>query len=380
MITAPPRAAVGEVAALFLRLGATSFGGPAVHTAMMRDEAVGRRKWLTDAEFLDLVGACNLIPGPNSTELAAHLGYRVAGWPGFLAAGVAFILPAALIVAAVAWAYVAYGALPPVAGVLYGVKPVVIAVVAQAVWHLGRACLKTRTLAVAGALDLVLVAAGVHELAVLFGTGVAVAALRSRRPPGAALAAAFPLLAAPPAAAAAAPVGLGPLFVEFVKVGSVLFGSGYVLLAFLRGGLVERHGWLTEQQLLDATAVGQVTPGPVFTTATFVGYLLAGPAGAVVATVGIFLPAFVFVAASIPVVGRLRRSAAVGAFLDGVNVASLALMAAVTVQLGRAALVDPVTMLLAAASAAILVRFRVNPTWLIAAGAGVGWSRAVWLM
>lgn len=379
MTTAPPRAAVREVAALFLRLGATAFGGPAGHTALMRDEAVGRRKWLTDEEFLDLVGACNLIPGPNSTELAAHLGYRVAGWPGLVAAGAAFILPAALIVAAVAWAYVAFGALPPVAGVLYGVKPVVIAVVAQAVWHLGRACLKTRTLATVGAADLALAAAGVHELAVLFGTGVAVAALRTARPPAAALGVAVPLFAAPPAVGAAVPVGLGALFLEFVKVGSVLFGSGYVLLAFLRGDLVERYGWLTEQQLLDATAVGQVTPGPVFTTATFVGYLLGGPAGAAVATAGIFLPAFVFVAASIPVVGRLRRSAAVGAFLDGVNVASLALMAAVTVQLGRAALVDPVTVLLAAVSAVALVRYRVNATWLVAAGAAVGGLRAVWL-
>jgi chromate transporter len=263
--------------------------------------------------------------------------------------------------------------------VLYGVKPVVIAVVAQAVWTLGRACVKTRTLAAVGAIDLVLVAVGVHELLVLFGTGAVLAALRSarRHRPKAVLGVVIPLFASPPGAGpVAVQFGLWPLFWEFVKVGSVLFGSGYVLLAFLRGGLVERYGWLTEQQLLDAVAVGQVTPGPVFTTATFIGYLLGGPVGAAVATVGIFLPAFVFVAASIPLMARLRKSDTVGSFLDGVNVASLALMAVVAVQLGRSALIDPVTMVLAVVSAAALVRYRVNTTWLVLAGAVVGCCRS----
>lgn len=377
-----PTATVREVAGLFLRLGATAFGGPAVHIALMRDEVVGRRRWLTDQQFLDLVSACNLIPGPNSTELAIHIGYHVAGWRGLLAAGVCFILPATLIVAVIAWSYVTYGTLPQVTGVLYGVKPVVIAVVIQAIWTLGRGCVRTRTLAAVGAIDLALVVVGTHELVVLFGTGVVLAALRSarRHRPKAMLGVVIPLFASPPAAGSVAvQFGLWPLFWEFVKIGSVLFGSGYVLLAFLRGDLVERYGWLTEQQLLDAVAVGQVTPGPVFTTATFIGYLLGGPSGAAVATIGIFLPAFVFVAASIPLVARLRKSDTVGAFLDGVNVASLALMAVVAVQLGRSALVDPVTVVLAVASAVALFRYRINSTWLVLAGAVVGICRVVLL-
>jgi chromate transporter len=373
---------VREVAALFLRLGVTSFGGPAAHIALMRDEAVGRRGWLTDQQFLDLVSACNLIPGPNSTELAIHIGYHAAGWRGLLAAGICFILPATLIVAIIAWSYVTFGTLPQVAGVLYGVKPVVIAVVMQAIWTLGRACLKTRTLAVVGGIDLVLVVAGVHELLVLFGTGAALAALRSvrRHRPNAMLSVVIPLFATPSSAGSGAvSFGLWPLFWEFAKVGSVLFGSGYVLLAFLRGDLVERYGWLTEQQLLDAVAVGQVTPGPVFTTATFIGYLLGGPAGAAAATIGIFLPAFVFVAASIPLVARLRKSDTVGAFLDGVNVASLALMAVVAAQLGRSALIDPVTVVLAGVSAVALFRYRINTTWLVVVGAVVGYCRSICL-
>lgn len=376
------RVPLRTVAGVFLRLGATSFGGPAAHIALMEDECVRRRGWLTQAEFLDLVGATNLIPGPNSTEMAIHIGHRVAGWPGLVVAGVCFIVPAALIVGALAWAYVVYGQLPPVAGVLYGVKPVVIAVVAQALWRLGRSAIRSPLLAAVAVAAAVLVAVGVHELAVLFGAGLAVPVLRGlvRRPhaPAASLALlATPALPAAGVAAGAVPFGLWPLFWFFVKVGSVLFGSGYVLLAFLRADLVERYGWLTEQQLLDAVAVGQVTPGPVFTTATFIGYLLGGPGGAAVATVGIFLPAFVFVALSVPLMPRLRRSKVAGAFLDGVNAASLALMAVVAVQLGRAALVDGLTVGLAVASAVLLLRFRANATWLVLGGAAAGLARAV---
>lgn len=370
---------VREVAGLFLRLGATAFGGPAVHIALMRDEVI-RRRWLSDEEFLDLVSVANLIPGPNSTELAIHIGYRVVGWQGLLAAGVCFILPSTLIVTVIAWAYVAYGSLPPVAGVLYGVKPVVIAVILQALWKLGRTSLKTRWLAVLGGIDLYLAAAGVHELIVLFGTGAVLAAVApgQKRPPASLFGIAFPIFAVSPAAGSAAvPFGLWSLFWAFLKTGSVLFGSGYVLLAFLRADLVERYGWLTEQQLLDAVAVGQVTPGPVFTTATFVGYLLGGPPAAAVATIGIFLPAFAFVAASLPLVERLRCSAAAGAFLDGVNVASLALMAVVTAQLARAAIVDSVTAILAATSAVILLRYRLNATWLISGGMVIGVCRSL---
>jgi chromate transporter len=367
---------LGELARLFFRLGATAFGGPAAHLAMMEDEVVRRRGWLGREEFLDLLGATNLIPGPNSTELAIHIGHRRAGWPGLLVAGTCFILPAMAIAWAVAWVYVGYGRLPAAEGVLYGVKPVVIAVVVQALWRLGSAAVKSRGLAVAGVAAGALNLAGVHELYVLFGTGFAIAAAGRLRQPGAA--AALLLMPTPShglaAAAAAAPLQLSTLFLVFLKVGAVLFGSGYVLLAFLRSELVVRLGWLAEGQLLDAVAVGQVTPGPVFTTATFVGYVLGGHAGAAAATAGIFLPAFAFVAASGPLVPRLRRSPAAGAFLDGLNVASLALMAVVTGQLGRGAVVDVTTAGLALASAVLLLRYRVNSSWLVLSGAGIGWT------
>jgi chromate transporter len=348
---------------------------------------VRRRGWLRRDAFLDLVGATNLIPGPNSTELAIHIGHARAGWPGLLVAGASFILPAALIVTALAWAYVRYGALPQASGILYGVKPVVIAVVVQALWGLGRSAVKSRLLAVIAAAAIVAAAAGVHELLVLAAAGTLcglLAAVRIRPPtpgaavPGVLLAApgAAPAFASPAllsaAAAASASFGLWPLFGVFLKIGSVLFGSGYVLLAFLRADLVTRLGWLTERQLLDAVAVGQMTPGPVFTTATFVGYLLGGPAGAAVATAGIFLPAFVFVAISGPLIPRLRRSPVASGVLDGVNVASLALMAVVTWQLSRTAVVDLPTALLAVGSAVLLVALRVNSMWLVLGGAVVG--------
>jgi chromate transporter len=346
---------------------------------MMEDEVVRRRCWLTHDEFLDLLGAANLIPGPNSTELAIHIGHRQAGWPGLLVAGISFILPAALIVTAFAWAYVRYGSLPQVAGVLYGVKPVIIAIVLQALWSLGRTAIKTKFLAFVAVAAVGLTLLRVHELLILFGAGVIVAVVRlAERQIRSGHHLLLPLSSSPLAlfvqtsAAAAVPFGLWPLFLFFLKVGAVLYGSGYVLLAFIRADLVERWHWLTETQLLDAIAVGQVTPGPVFTTATFVGYVLGGSRGAVVATLGIFLPAFFFVAVSGPLVPRIRKSPLAGAFLDGVNVAALALMLVVTYQLGRAALVDVPTIALALISAAILFRFRVNSAWLVLGGAIIG--------
>ncbi len=374
------RAALRELALLFLRLGFTAFGGPAAHVAMMEDEVVRRRRWMTREELLDLFGAANLIPGPNSTELAIHIGHRRAGWPGLVVAGTCFIVPAALLTGTIAWAYVRFGSVPQAGGLLYGIKPVIIAVVIQALFGFARAALKTRLLAVVALAGLVASFAGANELALLVAAGLAVAVVRAADrprapPPAGASARAFPLFAqatVPLGAAAAAPFGLAPLFLFFVKVGAVLFGSGYVLLAFLRADLVERWHWLTEAQLLDAVAVGQLTPGPVFTTATFIGYVLAGAKGAAVATAGIFLPAFVFVALSGPLVPRIRRSRIAGAFLDGVNAASLALMAAVTSQLGRAAIVDVPTALLAVASAAVLFRFRPNSAWLVLGGGVAG--------
>jgi len=372
---------LGELALLFLKLGTTAFGGPAAHIAMMEDEVVRRRRWLTPEEFLDLVGAVNLIPGPNSTELAIHIGHRRAGFPGLVVAGACFIFPAAILVSVIAWMYGRYGQLPQTGGFLYGVKPVIIAVVVQALWGLGRTAVKSRVLLVIGSAALFLNFLGVHELIVLFGAGILPALFRFWRAEKKKIVMwGIPLVVLPgtvPAAAAAVsagsiPVSLWGLWLFFLKVGSVLFGSGYVLLAFLRADLVERLGWLTESQLLDAIAVGQVTPGPVFTTATFIGYLLGGWTGAGVATLGIFLPAFFFVAISGPLVPRLRRSPAAGAFLDGINVASLALMAVVTLKLGAAALVDLFTIILFFVSAFLLIRLRVNSAWLVLGGGVIG--------
>jgi chromate transporter len=353
----PAHVPLTTLARVFLWLGATSFGGPAAHIALLERVAVGRHRWLTTEDFADLLGATNLIPGPNSTEMACHVGHRAAGWPGLLVAGVCFILPAALIVTGLAWVYGRFGTLPPAAALLYGLRPVLVAVVGVAVWRLARSCVRGPYLAALGVACLAAVLAGVHELLVLAASGLVCVAARTRRLPVAVLSVGVP--AASGAAAASTPavaVGHWALFWFFLKVGSVLFGSGYVLLAFLQADLVGRYGWLTDTQLLDAVTAGQVTPGPVFTTATFVGFLLLGPTGAAVATLGIFLPAFVFVALSVPLVPRMRRSPTAGAFLDGVNVASLALMAAVTLRLAGTAVVDVPTAILAVLAGVALVR------------------------
>lgn len=372
-----------ELGLLFFKLGTIAFGGPAAHIAMMEDEVVRRRHWLDRNQFLDLLGITNFIPGPNSTEMAIHVGYFRAGFAGLLVAGSCFILPAALIVGAIAWTYVNFGELPQANGLLYGVKPVVIAVVLQALSRLARTAVKTKFLALVGLVAAGLSFFGINELVVLFGTGAIVGIKQwiviKRQRPGTPLNGIFlvpmvPLVQVVATTGTTAPTNFGllPLFLFFLKVGSVLFGSGYVLLAFLRADLVERWHWLSDAQLLDAIAIGQVTPGPVFTTATFIGYVLAGPLGAIVATLGIFLPAFLFVALSGPLVPFLRRSAIAAAFLDGLNVASLALMAVVTWQLGRAALVDWITLALLMLSAVLLIRLRLNSVWLVFGGAIFG--------
>jgi len=365
-----------EVAALFLKLGLIAFGGPAAHIAMFRDEVVRRRKWVDDQHFLDLLGATNLIPGPNSTEMAIHLSYVRAGWAGLIVGGACFILPAVLIVMALAWAYVRFGALPQATALLYGVKPVVIAIIAQALWGLGRKAVKGPLTAGVGLAVLALYFLGVNEIGLLFAGGLVVMLVQhwQRLRPTASLRTLAPLLPGSLSSFILLPSSFNPalLFWTFLKIGSVLYGSGYVLLAFLRADFVTRLGWLTDRQLIDAIAIGQVTPGPVFTTATFIGYLLGGPASALLATLGIFLPSFIFVALSHPLIPRLRSSPWASSLLDGVNVASLGLMAAVTWQLGRAALVDPLTVTLALVSALLLVRFEVNSTWLVLGGAAVG--------
>ena len=370
--SAAARPPLGQVAAFFLKLGTIAFGGPAAHIAMMEDQLVRRRHWVSPEEFLDLLAVANLLPGPSSTELAIFIGYRLCGLAGLLAAGTCFILPAFVMVLAIAWAYVRYGSLPAATGLLYGVKPVVIAIVIQALWRLGTMAIQRARLAVLGALALAVCFLGVSPSLVLVSTAAAAGVLylfRTRSTPVLLMPLVVPV---PPAASAGAPLTLSSLFLVFLKAGSVVFGSGYVLLAFLRADLVTSRHWLTESQLLDSVAVGQVTPGPVFTTATFIGYVLAGPKGAAVATAGIFAPAFLLVAVMGPFVPRLRRSRLAGALLDGLNVASLALMAFVTWQLARSAIVDCATLALAAVSAALLFRFRINSMWLVAGGAALG--------
>jgi chromate transporter len=390
------------VAVLFLKLGWIAFGGPAAHVALMRQEVVARRRWLTEQQFLDLLGASNLIPGPTSTELAIYLGYMRAGRLGLLLAGGLFILPAMLLVLGFAWAYVRYGSTPQAASFLYGIKPVIIAVIVQASYGLLRAALKTWRLGVVTALAAVLYLLGLNPLLPLLGLAVAVMLVenraRLRRPPAqAGLAAAIPAapLAQEPLAARcvaarrlAGPMGvsaaagtfsLATLFLTFLKIGATLYGSGYVLVAFLRHDFVQRLGWLTDRQILDAVAVGQFTPGPVFTTATFVGYLTGRWAGAVVATIGIFLPSFVFVASVYPFVPRLRGSPWTAAFLDGANAAALGLMLAVAWQLGVTSIVDPLTAVLALGAAVLLIRTPVNSAWLVLGGAVAGAAaKAAW--
>src|SRR5580658_7847564 len=385
------RVSLGELALFFLRLGTTAFGGPAAHIAMMEDELVGRRKWLSREKFLDLLGASNLIPGPSSSELAIHIGYLLCGWRGLFVAGICFILPAACMVGALAWAYVHFGKVPAVSGILYGIKPVVIAVILQALWGLGRTAIKNWFIAVVGLIAIALSAWGLHPLLLLLLAGGAAILVdqivRSDREIGWAplsilrSAARWPKSLAAATGAAlgvAAPLSLGSLFLLFLKFGAVIFGSGYVLLAFLRADLVVHRGWLTDAKLVDAIAIGQVTPGPVFTTATFIGYLLYRTRGSIVATVGIFLPAFLLVAASGPLLPRIRESKIAGAFLDGVIVASLALMAVVTWQIGRGSIVDALTAMLFAVSLFLLLRFRLNSVWLILFGALAGLMVRVW--
>jgi chromate transporter len=381
-------ASLGEIALVFLKLGTIAFGGPAAHLAMMEEEFVRRRQWITEAEFLDRLAAANLIPGPSSTEVAIFVGQLKRGWRGLIVAGCCFIIPAAVIVSLIAWAYVRFGSLPKTEGVLYAIKPAVVAIVIQALGKLGRTGVRTALLAVIAVLAAVLSLVGLSPVLVLVFAGLisaAALAMKNRLlgsmgfprivglQKGVGLPKVFAAAMAVAATGVAFPVELVRLFLSFLKVGSVVFGSGYVLLAFLQAEFVERLHWLTDKQLIDAVAVGQFTPGPLFTTATFIGYVVAGWMGAVVATVGIFLPGFVLVAVSGPLIPRLRRSPVVAAALDGVVAGSLALMAVVTWQLGKASIVDRTTLAVFAVSLIALLRFRVNSAWLVAAAAIVGW-------
>lgn len=371
---------IKEIALLFLKLGTIAFGGPAAHIAMMENEVVKKKKWLTREDFLDLLGATNLIPGPNSTELAIHIGYRQGGWQGLLIAGTCFILPAYLIVSVIAKFYVTYGRLPAVLGILYGIKPVIIAIIIKALLNLSKSALKNKTLICLTAFAIVLNLCGLNELIVLLGGGIfmVLKQLLSKNT----IKNNFKMFLFLPFGTAFSSTlvnaykiksfGLYPLFLVFLKVGSVLFGSGYVLLAFLQADLVEHFGWLSQQQLLDAITVGQFTPGPVFTTATFIGYVLAGWKGASLATIGIFLPSFLFVAVTAPFIPKLRKSTVLSAFLDGVNAAAVSLMVVVTLKLVGGAFIDSITIILGLVSFYLLFFTKINSIWLILLGGIIG--------
>jgi chromate transporter len=361
-----------EIAKEFLRLGFVAYGGPAAHIAMMEERFVRRLAWVSGAQFLDLVGAVSLLPGPSSTELAIYLGQIAGGLPGLLVAGACFILPAAILVVAFAWAYTQYGAVPQVAGLLFGIKPVVVALIGQAIWNLGETALKTVSLAGLAALVIALAILGVPVLLLLIGGGLLWMLLRQGEALAKASAGMAGFLTGSGTGGAAAAVGIVPAFLYFLKVGAVLFGSGYVLLAVLRADLVVRLHWITDAQLLDAIAVSQATPGPFFTVATFIGYLLTGWKGAALTTLGMFLPAFVYVAATAKFLPKLRKSPVAGAFLDGVNASAVALMAYVGWQFTRAALVNLPAAVLSIVSALLVFRYKVNSAWLVLVGALVG--------
>jgi chromate transporter len=370
-----------QLAALFLRLGLTSFGGPAAHLAFMREEVVRRRRWIDDRAFLELVAAANLVPGPNSTEVAMHIGRIRAGRPGLLVAGAAFILPAFCLVLALAAVYQQVGTTPNALAIMAGITPVIVVIVGDAVWQLGRSTLRGPLAAAVALASTAAALRGAHELAILAVAGLVMLAWRSAGRAASSLCGLAALTLGPGAVSASGavpalggtPVTLTALTLFFLKVGSVLYGSGYVLMAFLKTDLVERRGWLTTQQLLDAIAIGQITPGPLFTTATWIGYLLGGVAGAVLATVAIFAPGFLCVGLTAPFLDRLRQSTRLSALLEGVVLASLGLMAAVTLQLAATTLTTPFRSTLAAIAAAALVWKRPNPTVLMAGGAVVGW-------
>lgn len=375
----PVRQRLLEVIALFLKLGTISFGGPAAHIALMEQETVHKRRWLSREHFLDLLAATNLVPGPNATEMAVHIGFLRAGWPGLFAAGLAFILPAFLISLGLAVVYVRYQALPQGDAVMYGISPVVAAVVITATYRLGRTAIRDwRSAALAAA---ILVAAELHlanEVLLLAAAGLVGSAIyaRPRLPWLACLA-----LSLVPFSAAELQVQawLGgkalPLLLYFLKVGSLIFSSGMVLFAFIQRDVVSGYGWLTQRQLLDAIAVGQMTPGPVLSSATFIGYLVGGGAGAVAATVGVFAPSFLIIALIGPWIPRLRRSPVAQAFLRGVNAAVLALIIAIAFVLLRAALTDALAALILAAALVALLRFRADAIWLVASGAIIGLAR-----
>ncbi len=376
-----PVSRLRELAGLFAKLGLIAFGGPAAHIAMLEDEVVARRNWMTRQHFLDLVGATNLIPGPNSTEMMMHIGYERAGWKGLIVAGGSFIIPAVTLTALAAWFYVAYGSLPTVAPFLVGIKPAVLIIILGALWRLGKNAIKGWRLAVIAFLVAAGVLAGQSEIVCLLAGGVAgMLWLRSHGDTSDTAERWVPMLFLRPGTsqvlaatvAVTATVSLWKLGWFFLKVGFVLYGSGYVLIAFLEGGLVQELGWITQAQLLDAVAIGQFTPGPVLSTATFIGFLIEGIPGAVVATLGIFLPAFLLVGMLNPLIPALRSSVWVSTFLDAVNASAVALMAAVSIEIGLQVLIDPVSIAVALIAAVAVFRYRIGSVWIVLGGGFLG--------
>lgn len=365
---------IKEIAKLFLRLGFTAFGGPAAHIAMMQQEVVTKRKWLNEQEFLDLLGATNLIPGPNSTEMAIHIGHARAGWKGLIVAGICFILPAVFITLIFAVLYKQYGQLPEVQPFVYGIKPAIIAIILSAVYPLAKKSLKTTELILIGITVLILSFLNIHEIYLMFGAGLFAllsATVRNRKTDSLHGFLPLPLLHVTSSVLLSA-TNLN-LFLTFLKIGAVLYGSGYVLIAFLDTELVAT-GLLSRQQLIDAISVGQFTPGPVFSSVTFVGYQINGIGGAVISTVGIFLPSFVFVALLNPLIKRMRNSVGFSAFLDAVNVASVAIIIAVCFAMGKETITDWRTILIAIVGLIITFRFtKINSAFIVLAGSVAGY-------
>lgn len=365
-----------EIAFVFLKLGITAFGGPAAHVAMIDEEIIKKRKWVSSESFLDFYGVTNLLPGPNSTELAIYLGYERGGWLGLIIAGVCFILPAMMIVTAFAAVYVSYGSLPEISGIMNGIKPVIIAVILQALLRLGKSALKNRSSIVLFLFTIALSYFGYSEIFLLFLSGIIMMLIVNRRKLRRSdLSLFIPTTSVSLVAYSSIMINklsLSSIFLTFFKIGLVLYGSGYVLLAYLESYFVETYGVITTNQLLDAVSVGQFTPGPIFTTATFIGYLLHGVPGAIVATIGIFLPAFLFVGLLNNILPVLRRSSWAAGILDGVNVASLAFMAVVSVKLGAAAIVDLPTAVLAIISIFLVFKYNINSAWLVLGGGLIG--------
>ena len=366
----------------FLKLGFTAFGGPAAAYGMMRQEFVVKKKWVTEDTFLDFLGVANLVPGPNATELAILIGFTHAGWPGMILAGVCYILPSMLTVLVFAWAYVQFGALPQLEGMLYGIKPVVVAIIISAMWGM----LKPRRKDYPG-LGVVLVVfvaylLGVNPILLLLGGGVLMGLIKYGKRSGNVLPLFLIWLYEPirvlQETTQTTHFSLARLFWVFLKAGALMFGSGYVLLAFIHDDLVVSLGWLTEGQLVDAIAIGQVTPGPLSTTATFVGYLLGGVPAAILATVAMFLPSFIFVGVIYFAVTKLRESEQFTGLIDGINFAALGLMAGVTWDIAGTALVDPVTIGIALVALVLLLRYELGAPWLILGGAAVGLVRMFW--